>query len=83
MKYLLILLFLVGCSNGPAKYAIGDRVRTKNCTGYVTHVSDYDSVEDSYMLQLVECNYKGTRMTMNKLHVNQSQILGYAKGEDL
>lgn len=35
MKYLLMLLFMVGCTAPPSKYKVGEHIKSGKCHGYV------------------------------------------------
>ena len=50
MKYLLILLFLVGCVQNK-KYKIGQYVKTGDCYGYIER---YESYGTNYLYKLVK-----------------------------
>lgn len=48
MKYLVILLFLVGCSSNSPLYRVGDHIMVGRCNGYVHTVRGRSRLESSF-----------------------------------
>ena len=70
MKYLLILLLLVGCTSPPL-YQIGDKVRAGKCVGFIAHIARWPwPYENTYLLVPVKCG----PIYYDKNIVNESEI---------
>lgn len=77
MKYLLVLMFLVGCGQtySTNQYRVGDYIVAGNCKGYIASYNLWLSSETTYKILNADCG----GVSFNFIYINESDIDGLAQ----